>query len=63
MRKSIAENISLLTFEHNTQVSGEFRCMMALSNSIGENLAIINEKIKKAYDGVPNNPNVKSLFL
>ncbi|KAH7636227.1 hypothetical protein HUG17_10197 [Dermatophagoides farinae] len=30
---------------------------MALSNSIGENLAIINEKIKKAYDGVPNNPN------
>ncbi|KAH9528275.1 Exocyst complex component 5 [Dermatophagoides farinae] len=38
-------------------VSGEFRCMMALSNSIGENLAIINEKIKKAYDGVPNNPN------
>ena len=31
---------------------------MDISNSIIENLQLINEKIKNAYDSVPNNPNV-----
>lgn len=36
---------------------------MDISNSIIENLQLINEKIKNAYDSVPNNPNVMIFFV